>query len=390
MKLKFTKRTIEAIAPPASGREYHHDLGQDNLAICVSSAGTRTYYRVGRVGGRPVRVPVGKFPDLSVEQARKIVRRMNGEIASGKDPHADRQASRHEPTLGDLWDCWWNHAQAHKRPKSQAEDKRQWVTFLEGWRNRRLSSITRKEVAALHQRMGRDNGRYSANRVLSLLSAMWTEGRRAGLCEGDSPAKDIRRFHEEKRDRWLDGDELRRLLGALAEEETDVRDFFVVALLTGARRSNVQAMKWADLDLDLCLWTITAADAKAGEPMVIPLVKPAVEILRARADQADGCPWVFPGRGRLGHMVEPKRAWNRIRERAELPDVRIHDLRRTMGSWLATAGTSLQVIGKALGHRDLKSTATYARLGTEPVREATEKAAAKMLEAANGGEGGGR
>ena len=385
MKVKFTKRNLEAIAPPTSGREYHHDLGQDNLAVCVSSAGSKTFYRVGRVGGRPVRVPVGKFPDLSVEQARKIVRRMNGEIASGKDPHADRQAVRHEPTLGDLWTCWWEHALAHKRPKSQAEDKRQWVSFLEGWRNRRLTNITRKDVAALHQRMGKDNGHYSANRVLSLLSAMWNEGRRAGLCSGDSPARDIRRFKEEKRDRWLDGTELRRLLEVLAEEEPDVRDFFLLALLTGARRSNVQSMRWADVDLGLCLWTIPATDAKAGEIMVIPLVTPAVEILRARAERDNGNCYVFPGRGGRGHLVEPKRAWERVRTAAGIPDVRIHDLRRTMGSWLATAGTSLQVIGKALGHRDLKSTATYARLGTDPVREATEKAAASML--ATGGEG---
>ena len=374
---KFTKRTIEALELPTKGRLYFYDTEQANLAICLTAAGGRTFYRTGRVAGKPERIKLGRFPDMSVEQARKAARAVSGDLAKGINPKRKRHA---QPTMSDLWECWWEHATAHKRPKSQSEDKRQYEKHLKRWAKRPLKEITRAEVATLHQRIKIKGGPYSANRLLSLLSAMWNEGRRAGLCEGESPARDIRRFKEEKRDRWLDGTELRRLLEVLAEEEPDVRDFFLLALLTGARRSNVQGMRWADVDLDLCLWSIPGADAKAGEIMVIPLVTPAVEILRARVERANGN-YVFPGRGGRGHLVEPKRAWARIREAAGIPDVRIHDLRRTMGSWLATAGTSLQVIGAALGHRDLKSTATYARLGTDPVREATEKAAASMLAA---------
>lgn len=113
--------------------------------------------------------------------------------------------------------------------------------------------------------------------------------------------------------------------------------------------------------------------------MVVPLVELAVAILQGRLETSTGSPWVFPGRSKTGHLVEPKSAWKRICKRAGLEDVRIHDLRRTLGSWQVATGASLPVIGKTLGHTQPKTTQIYARLQLDPVRQAVEAATAAML-----------
>ena len=377
-KFNFTQKRLESLPIPKTGRVTYRDTKVPGLAIRVTSNGAMSAYISKKAKGRHVKYRLGRWPEAfgTVKALR--------DAAQTKIPDlpfwaAKRRTERQEAKLADLWATWQEHAKAHKRTKSRAEDERLYKAHLAQWEKRALSDISRADVASLHQRIGRNNGKYTANRVLSLFSAMWNEGRRAGLCEGESPCRDVRRFKEEKRDRWLDAAELKALLAVLATCEPDVRDFFLVALFTGARRGNVASMAWADVDLDRCLWRIPGTEAKAGEPIIIPLVAPAVKVLRERLETVDGSPWVFPSRSRTGHLVEPKRAWATIREKAGLPGVRIHDLRRTLGSWLAVAGTSLQVVGKALGHGDLRSTAVYSRLSVDPVKDALEKATGAML-----------
>jgi integrase len=136
-------------------------------------------------------------------------------------------------------------------------------------------------------------------------------------------------------------------------------------------------MRWEDLDLEHGLWRIP--DTKAGTPVVVPLAAPAVEILLARQEETNESPWVFPSRGKTGHLTEPKSAWKRILERAGLEDVRIHDLRRTLGSWQAITGSTLPIIGKSLGHTQPATTMIYSRLTVTPVRESVDRAASAIL-----------
>lgn len=130
------------------------------------------------------------------------------------------------------------------------------------------------------------------------------------------------------------------------------------------------------------MWTIPAAKAKAGEVIRIPLSSVALQILENRK-LTSASEWVFPGRGKSGHLEEPKTAWKRILKRAELTDLRLHDLRRTLGSWQAATGASLPIIGKSLGHKSLAATQIYARLDLDPVRAAVNKATSAMLVAGN-------
>ena len=170
-----------------------------------------------------------------------------------------------------------------------------------------------------------------------------------------------------------------------AEPEIE-RDFFLMLLFTGARKSNVLSMAWQDINLDLCVWNVPAEQSKNGIAYNVPLVKPALEILERRRQMNPDSQWVFESpASKTGHLVEPKRSWYRIKQASGLDDIRPHDLRRTLGSWMSITGASLLTISYALGHKlaSLSVTAVYARANVEPIRTAMETAVQAMLR--NGG-----
>ncbi len=194
-------------------------------------------------------------------------------------------------------------------------------------------------------------------------------------------------FKEQSRDRFLQTDELPKFFEAIKAEPSElVRDFFLLALFTGARRGNVAAMKWADLDLELSQWRIP--ETKAGRVQFVPLSAPALAILKRRLETANGSEYVLPSHGRTGHLAEIKTGWSRILKVAGIENLRPHDLRRTLGSYMAVNGASLSIIGAALGHTNASTTQVYARLTTNAVAEGMTKAANFIEQAAKSKEGG--
>jgi integrase len=382
-RIPFTKRNLEALEPPAAGRRYVYDERQPGLCVCLTAAGTKTFYYYAKVNGQPQRNRIGPFPSVPIETARAAAKGLAGEVAKGRDPMEEKRAARQQPTLAEAWESFLTWGTEHKRPGSIKEDKALYESFLEHWKGRRLAKITRGEVQTLHTRIGSDNGKVRANRVLALLSSLFNHARDIGFT-GGNPCTGIRRFKEVARDRYLLPTEIQPFFKALAAELPVFRDLFAVCLLTGQRSGNVKSMRWADVNLEAATWRIPPDDAKAGEAIVCPLTPLALEILRQRKAADDNGPWVFPGRSgsKAGHIAEPKEAWKRICKRAGLEGLRIHDLRRSSGSWQAALGASLHVIGKALGHRNQATTAIYAQLDTSPVRQSLTAAEAALLTAA--------
>jgi integrase len=374
-KVNFTKSTITAMVAPETGRTYLHDAKEAGLVLMVTAARRKTFQLYKKHKGRPVRVTLGTWPEITVEQARKKARDAKADLDAGINPNDALRQERQEMTFVDLFNQYMErHAKVRKR--TWKEDQNQFDRYLGSLANKKLSTITRKDVAALHGKIGK-TAPTAANRLLALLSSAFGRAIEFGLWEGNNPCIGIRRFPEQSRDRFLSADELRRFFEALEQEPNDTaRDFFSVALLTGARRANVLEMKWADIDLDAATWRI--GRTKNGTPQTVALVEPVVELLRERRRQATSV-FVFPGKGVTGHLVEPKKGWARICKAAGIEGARIHDLRRTMGSWQAKTGASLPVIGKSLNHKNQSTTAIYARLDLDPVRSAMEKAAAAML-----------
>ena len=375
-KVNFTKVVISAAVAPASGRAYLHDAREAGLVLQITAAGRKSFQLYKKHQGRPVRVTLGTWPEITVEQARKKARDAKAELDAGRNPNDALRQQREALTFAGLFNLYLErHAKPRKR--TWQEDETYYQRHLAArLGKKRLADVTRADVAAIHARIGKDRPTH-ANRVLALISSVFGRGIEFGLWEGNNPCMGIRRFPEQSRDRFLSSDELRRFFEALEQYPNDTaRDFIFVALLTGARRSNTMAMRWADIDFEEATWRIGLT--KNGTPQTVALVEPVVELLRERKRQASSV-FVFPGKGKTGHYMEPKRAWKTVLKRAGIENVRIHDLRRTMGSWQAKTGASLPVIGKSLNHKDQATTAIYARLDLDPVRSAMEKAASAML-----------
>ncbi|HUY31847.1 MAG TPA: tyrosine-type recombinase/integrase [Pirellulales bacterium] len=383
-KISLTKKAIEALPVPEAGRAYHYDNRVAGLAICVTASGAKSFYLYRWSNGKPTRVRIASWPDITVEQARDRAEVLNAELAQGGDPQARKRAARIGSTLGDLFDCWLEH---HGKPhlKTWGESQRIFKNFLGDWKGRRLDTITSGEVQALHTRLGKEHGHYAANRLRALLHTLFAKAGDVGFA-GANPVAGVQKFREKSRERFLQGDEMPRFFAALeAEPSETIRDCIVVALLTGARKGNVLTMRWEELQLDVGIWSIP--EQKNGERLTLPLGAEVVEILTRRKAASDR-EWVFPGRRKSGHLVNIAKNWQAVLKRAGIADLHIHDLRRTLGSWQAATGASLPIIGKSLGHKSASATMIYARLNLDPVRQSVGVATAAIMAAAKNGTNG--
>lgn len=383
-KINFTKAILDTLPLPRQGqRAVYHDKKTNGLQIRITSAGVKTFCLYRRIkNGNPERVTLGRYPDMSIEQARNESARINALIASGVNPNSDARALKTEITLQELFEDFLKHRRnrngMYLSEKTKSTYRYDFNSHLAKWGKRQLSQFKDTDFAKLHKEIGM---KYStaANRVMAIASSLFGYATELRLFKGVNPVQGIKKFSENKRDRFLQSDELPAFFKSLAEEPNDtVRDYFLISLLTGARRSNVQEMQWSHIHLDRAEWRIPIT--KNGDPQIITLTSEVVEILRSRFDASSQ--WVFPGSGRTGHLVEPRKAWKRVLERAGITNLRIHDLRRTFGSWQAKTGASLVIVGKSLNHKSPSTTAIYARLDLDPVRESVDRATNAMLVAA--------
>jgi len=382
-RINLTQAVVAKLDPPKNGRDNYRDTKARGLVVTVTSNGTKSYYLYRRVKGRPSRILLGHYPAMSVELARERAVTTYAEIIGGADPNDEKRRQRQGGiVLGDVFEHFiLNRVYARGSATTATTHRSRFDTCLAEWRDRRIDSIRRDEVIALHVRLGRERGNTTSNRAVQLLRSLFNYAiDRLGV-EVMNPAARVELFRETPRERFLNANELPKFFKAVADEPDETfRDFFMVALFTGARRSNVQAMRWADVDLDSKTWTIPAEQFKTRKPMNVVLSAEVVRVLKRRRKYAIG-EYVFPSHGRRGHLVEPKGAWERLRQRSGLADLRIHDLRRTLGSWQAATGASLPIIGKSLGHTQASTTQIYARLDLDAVRESVATATAAMTEA---------
>jgi integrase len=316
---------------------------------------------------------------MTIEQARRKAAGINSDIANDLNPGEVKRGRKAELIFATLFSEYLErHSKLNK--KTWAEDKSKYDTYLaKPLGNKKLSAIDRSSIATIHSKITRVGHPVTANRVKALASSIFGWAISAGLCQ-TNPALGIRLNREYSRDRFLQGDELPKFFQALADEQNDtMRDYFLLSLLTGARRANVLSMQWKDINLERGEWRIQ--ETKTGTPQTVTLSPEALDVLRNRKPSKPAI-FVLPGDGKSGHLIEPIKGWKRILDRAGIDDLRIHDLRRTLGSWQAKTGASLAIIGKSLNHKNQNTTAIYARLDLDPIRESVNTATrAIMVEA---------
>ncbi|MCB1047832.1 MAG: site-specific integrase, partial [Calditrichaeota bacterium] len=287
-------------------------------------------------------------------------------------------------TLQDAFDEYMDFIRAHRKPRTVEQYEWKWRKHLEDWSaGRGLKQIRRKDVTALHLRLGNESGHHMANRVMALLRAVINRAIREHELEIPNPAAGVTFFKESSRSRRLLIEELPHFFKAVkAEPNGNIRDFVMLALFTGVRKATLLAMRWDHIRLEQGLWVIPAVESKTGEEPPVVLSHHVIEILKARRERVAG-PYVFPGERGAPHMMDPKMGWKRILERAGLENLRMHDLRRSLASFQIDTGTPLEVIQKTLGHENKATTEIYARMAMEPVRASLEVAIEEMIRQGN-------
>jgi len=391
--IKFGKIALQGIELPEAGKRLtFYDETVKKLALRVTHAGTKTFYVVKRAGSSMAWVKLGIFPEMTVERARAEAEKILGEFANGANPAQARRAFKAEPTFSEFFTEYGVRHGSNKR--AWAADQQRFRDYLQKpLGGKKLTAITRAMVARILSDAAKAGKAVATVRnIRALASSIFGKAIEWGYLDSN-PAQGVRVTGKKVcRDRFLQADELPRFFAAVAEESSaTMRDFILLALLTGARRANVLAMHWREIDLAASNWRIDRT--KNDEPQTVTLCPEAVEILESR-QEATGGGFVFPGASASGHMMEPKKAVIRVMERAGIPygrnepnGVTLHDLRRTLGSWQARAGASLAIIGKSLNHKSQQATAIYARLDLDPVRQSVNAATSAMLEAAGLKEG---
>lgn len=379
MRLKFTKAAIDGLPVPEKGRERHYDTRQPGLTISINAGGRRTFYFYRKVKGKPEEIKLGTYPGYTIEQAQRKAAIYWARAEAGEPLHDDEREPKEEMTFEALFK-WYikHHAESRKRDKGK-EDQGKYDKHLAYLGALPVSDVTRGRLRELHATIGAEHPT-TANRVIALVRSIFSQAIKHDVLPGPNPASGISMFREKSRDRRLKPNEVASFLAAVyAEPNETIRDYVLLSLLTGARRSNVLAMRWDQLDLDDAEWRIP--ETKNGTPQTIPLEEAEISILRERESSAKG-PWVFPGRpraeGKPDHLKEPKKGWDRILKRAGIEDFRIHDLRRSLASFMVDQGASLAIIGRALNHKSQATTAVYARVSTDPIRQA-KRAAHKAI-----------
>jgi len=369
---ELTAAAAHRLAPRTKQYEVR-DGGHPGLMLRVYPLGSKHWGFRARQDGRLRYIAIGGFPGLSLAAARKRAVELRRQLDLGGRPADERALRRSEPTLGEIWDDY--RARHDKAPRSRAEDLRRWRQHIAPWRGRPARSVPRKDVARLQHRIAVDHGPVESNRTMALLRHIYSWSLRNELIECANPASGIQREPESPRERVVSSDELRRLQGSIAAEPDPTwRAFFRLLLLTGCRRGELLAARWEWLRDDVLL--LPRELTKQRKPHMVPLSSQAVAILDELPSRGVS-PYLFAGENG-GPLAEPKHAWRRIRERAGIEDVTIHDLRHLVGSSLGSAGENAFLIRDALGHSQISTTQRYVELEIAATRRALEAHAERL------------
>lgn len=436
---KLDKRFIDSLEPPSTGNRIVYDDEVKGFGVRITAKGARAFVLNYRAKGIERRLTIGSYPDWSASAARKEAAELKKRVDLGEDPMADRHEERAAPTFADLAKEYLENHAPKKRTGGE-DEKTLGRHILPRFGRMKVRDITHKDIDRFHR--DRNYAPIQANREAALLSKMFSLAVKWGY-RPDNPVNGLERYPENKRERYLTVDEISQLLAAMdihkPSNSKASADAIRLLLLTGARCGEVMSATWEMFDFEAGVWVKPSAHTKQKKIHRAPLSAPALSMLVEMRRQAEAdaktesrpvSQYLFPGRGDAPHLTEVKKYWDTIRRmatvslwaskpetqegelvlglvaedgslpsyedvvaaaaRAGLPlpagltDVHLHDLRHTYASILASAGMSLPIIGRLLGHTQAATTARYAHLFDDPLREATNRVGSLLQGLGNG------
>lgn len=399
--MKLTKSVVDRAAPPASGQTFIRDSVLQGFALRITASGAKSFVVEVRVDGRVRRKTLGRYGALTVEAARRQAQQFLGKVATGVDPVAEAQVERaRQITLAEVFE---DYVATRKglRPSTLFDYRRQLRKAFSDWQNRPLASISKDAVARRHARLG-EKSPAQANNAMRVLRALFnfaagqyedSEGRSLFPENPVNRLSHTRAWYPDKRRRtWITPTQLPAWFAAVETLRAESADFYdrsvgdllLLLLFTGLRRSEGLQLRWDWIDLDGGILTIP--DTKNHEPLRLPLSDFLAELLADRRERVTG-PYVFPGTGEAGHLIEPRPQMRKVVEASEVPFT-LHDLRRTF----ITIGESLDIPVYAIKalvnhkmHNDV--TAGYVVINAERLREPMQRITNHLLDVAHGRKG---
>ena len=404
---RITDRFIKTLPAPPKGYKIYYDGDLAGFGCRIHTGGGQAFVLNYLVNGRERRIVIGNYPAWSSSAARERAKALKRDIDIGHDPLEQKQgkvegvmAARSAPAVADLYERYDREHLPRKSPRSAADDRSMWRNeILPRIGEIKVADLTHEDVDMLHRTIS-ETRPVRANRVIEVLrkalnlSIRW-EWRTS------NPASGTHKNVEVKRDRFLSEAEIHRLCDAIHREGNQTAaDAIELLMFTGARKSEVLQCRWSEFSLEDGIWIKPSAHTKQKKEHRLPLSQDAVSLLKRRKVESVS-EYVFPGNTPDKHVGDLRGAWTRIcidagfveektlppsPTRARQPSttptaitfkptLRIHDLRHSYASILASSGFSLPIIGALLGHTQVQTTARYAHLLDDPLREAVNKAA---------------
>lgn len=391
-KRRITKRVVDALK-----------AGTAVWDIDVTGFGVRcqrrdkVYVLKVRIHGRQRWFSIGKHgAPWTPETARRKAITILGAIANGEDPSQHRDEKKHDLTITELCDLYVAEGCSTKKPSTLATDQGRIERHIKPLLGRRfVRSIVRADIERFMMDVANGNtaadiktgprgraivrgGKGTASKAVSLLGAIFTFAQNRGLC-AEHPVRGIKTFQNRRMERFLSVEEVSRLGDALAQAEASGGNVFAIAAIrllamTGCRKSEILHLRWGDIDYERSMFSLN--DSKTGA-RAVAVGAPVLKIL-SLLPRVEGSPYVLPGRDPAKPLVGLPKVWRKIREAAGLSDVRLHDLRHSYASEGVSAGDSLYVIGKLLGHNRAATTQRYAHIHDDPLRAAADRISSRI------------
>jgi integrase len=378
---KLRQALVHSLPYLGSGKAQciYWDEGLPTFGLRIYSSGKRVYVCSYRVGRRKRLASLGRADVLALEEARRRAKHYLGQVATGADPKALSDEERASVTIKALVEQYLEkHAKLKK--KTWRHDRSLFSRLLipkyGAWL---VTALTSAEIQDIHALKGMTTPG-EANSFVKVARKMFNWGKTAMLVAENkkNPATGIVPFPIRRRRRYVTNQEMPRLLAALEREDNEyARHAIWLLLLTGLRVNEVLRAKWSDVD-----WTFKTLFiglTKNGEPVLTPLSEAAIVRLQ-RICHREGNDHIICGAKSGSRLVNLRKPWVRIRELAGIPDLRLHDVRRTVGSWLVQDGATLHLVGSVLNHKDPKTTAGYAYFQTQQREAALTRHGRQLLE----------
>lgn len=407
-RVKLTKRYIDAQTPDSDKERWIWDTEVRGLFLRVYTSGEKRFAMKFRIGRQQKVYTIGTVGSpWTIETAREHAKEQLRDASIGVDPQKRKADARAELTVSELIERYLNEGPADKPNKRSAtweQDRSSLHSHIRPLLGNRIAAHLKPsdlakaqaEIAAgktalsalSGKKRGRLNikgGKTTASRCTIIFQAMiaWAVSRKILVSH---PTLGVVRYKVERRERFITVEEVEAIFEAIErlEKRGEVRSEFGVIvrllILTGARRGEIQGLRWREVDFARRSIVLPDARSKTGARR-IPLSMAAIETLEELNRSGE---FVFPAQranSASGHTVGLPRAWRAIRDEAGLADLRIHDLRHSFASFAAEAGASLQLIGKALGHTQMRTTERYAHLRDDPLHAMVDQIGERVRKA---------